>query len=325
MEPIAQTAMRLSTVVRHIGEKIMRTGCEPMIAGLTSDGDIMTTADKVAADAARENLKNSGIHCSLLLEETGGIEKIHKNPNWLVILDELDGSRPARLGFDAAGICSVTAALIPINEEPILANVVAAASYSLSDHTFVAVKGQGIKKNGKQINRLEPTRETEIENAIIFNEHMGECGILEGFYKHIFNKANSGGHFYIASSSAAARMIIQGKADAHIHLGKRMRDRFPEWQSRLLGPNKPPGMMPWDLASYYLLCKEAKAIVTDGFGKPLDQINLITDAPKTQASVITTGSRYLHQLILARLEKVDQYLEDNSKLITKIINQASVF
>ncbi len=124
-------------------------------------GDKTLLLDQRAEDIIVEVLRESGMQFDIMTEEQGVI-KAEANPEFLAIVDPIDGSANLERGIP---LCSIGISVIPFSNTMTTDDVTLSIIDSIfTDETYVATKGQGVRKNGKSV---RPREGTSIENAII--------------------------------------------------------------------------------------------------------------------------------------------------------------
>ncbi len=124
-------------------------------------GDKTLLLDQQAEDIIVEVLRESGMQFDIMTEEQGVI-KTEANPEFLAIVDPIDGSANLERGIP---LCSIGISVIPFSNTMTTDDVTLSIIDSIfTDETYVATKGQGVRKNGKSV---RPRESTSIENAII--------------------------------------------------------------------------------------------------------------------------------------------------------------
>ena len=124
-------------------------------------GDRTLLLDQRAEDIIVRVLRESGMQFDIMTEEQGVI-KAEGNPEFLAIVDPIDGS--ANLEREIP-LCSIGISAIPFSDIMTTDDVTLSIIDSIfTDETYVATKGQGVKKNGKGV---RPRKGAPIENAII--------------------------------------------------------------------------------------------------------------------------------------------------------------
>ncbi|MHA1588790.1 MAG: inositol monophosphatase family protein [Candidatus Thorarchaeota archaeon] len=124
-------------------------------------GDKTLLLDQRAEDIIVKVLRESGMQFDIMTEEQGVI-KAEGTPEFLAIVDPIDGS--ANLEREIP-LCSIGISVIPFSNTMTTDEVTLSIIDSIfTDETYVATKGQGVRKNGKSV---RPREGTSLENAII--------------------------------------------------------------------------------------------------------------------------------------------------------------
>lgn len=124
-------------------------------------GDKTLLLDVMAEDEIIAVLQSSDIDFAILSEEKGFI-KTGKKPEYLALVDPIDGSANLKRGIP---LVSVGIAIVPYKD--IMTSDDAEISIIdsvFSDETYIAIKGEGVTRNGNRVKVSEPVK---LENAII--------------------------------------------------------------------------------------------------------------------------------------------------------------
>jgi myo-inositol-1(or 4)-monophosphatase len=222
------------------------------------------------------------------------------DPRWVLVVDPIDGTRPAMAGFEAA---CVSVALAELGDgEPTFGDVAAGCVVEIkSGASFYAERGGGLDpapslSGNRELSRLfwsyglrgRPARETvEVLAELLDASSVG------------------GGTFDLGSASYDLTRVATGQLDAYVEPGPRlvaeiagMRERFER-----VGNGAVLNNSPYDLAAAVLCLAEAGAVVTDAHGAPLAGRPLLGSGPDYQVSCIAAANRELHREILASIER----------------------
>lgn len=124
-------------------------------------GDKTLLLDKKAEDAIIEALLGSDISFDILSEEKG-LLKTSGKPEYLALVDPIDGSANLKRGIP---LVSLGIAIVPYNTKMTSDDVeISVIDSMFSDERYVAIKGKGVTRNGKRVQVAKPI---ELENAII--------------------------------------------------------------------------------------------------------------------------------------------------------------
>ncbi len=124
-------------------------------------GDKTLLLDVKAEDAIIEVLVDSNIAFDILTEEKGYV-KSEKKAEYLALIDPIDGSANMKRGIP---LVSIGIAIVPWKE--VMSSDDAEISIIdsvFTDETYIAVKGEGVTRNGKKVKVSKPV---ELKDAII--------------------------------------------------------------------------------------------------------------------------------------------------------------
>jgi fructose-1,6-bisphosphatase/inositol monophosphatase family enzyme len=111
-----------------------------------------------------------------------------------------------------------------------------------------------------------------------------------------------GGTFELGSQAFAMTRIVTGQLDAVVEVGSRMIDDVPGMRAEFerVGGGEVLNNSPYDLAAPWLCLREAGGVVSDGWGRPLDDRRLLGSGHEFQMSSISACTPELHgQLVRA--------------------------
>ncbi|MFW9974905.1 MAG: inositol monophosphatase family protein [Candidatus Thorarchaeota archaeon] len=124
-------------------------------------GDKTLLLDAKAEGAIIDVLSSSGIPFQILTEESGFIKNEGK-PEYLAIIDPIDGSANLERGIPLA---SIGASLVPFNDAMTSDDAEMSVIESVFTHeTYIAATGTGVTRNGTTV---KPSAPVDINSAII--------------------------------------------------------------------------------------------------------------------------------------------------------------
>ena len=124
-------------------------------------GDNTLLLDVKAEDAILTVLSSSGTPFEILTEEKG-IIRSEKKPEYLAIIDPIDGSANLERGIP---LVTVGISVVPYNESMTSDDAeISIIDSVFTEETYVAVTGKGVTRNGI---RVRPAAPVELKNAII--------------------------------------------------------------------------------------------------------------------------------------------------------------
>lgn len=115
-------------------------------------GDRTLMLDKLAEEAIVDAIQSSDISMKIMSEELGILEP-EKRPEYLAIIDPIDGSANLERNIP---LCSIGIALVPYKDTMTMADVeISIVDSIFTDETYVAVRGKGVTKNGRKVSVRE--------------------------------------------------------------------------------------------------------------------------------------------------------------------------
>jgi fructose-1,6-bisphosphatase/inositol monophosphatase family enzyme len=98
--------------------------------------------------------------------------------------------------------------------------------------------------------------------------------------------------------------VVTGQLDAVIEVGSRMIDEVPALRAEFerVGDGQVLNNSPYDLAAPWLCLTEAGGVVTDGWGRPLDDRRLLGSGHEFQMSSISAANSELHARLSAEVD-----------------------
>jgi len=130
-------------------------------ASLNPYGDKTLLLDVKAEDTIINVLRSSGTIFEILSEEKGLI-KSDKKPEYLALVDPIDGSANLERGIPLA---SIGISIVPYTDKMASDDAEISVIDSIfTEETYVAVTGKGVTRNGVHV---KPTAQVELKDAII--------------------------------------------------------------------------------------------------------------------------------------------------------------
>jgi myo-inositol-1(or 4)-monophosphatase len=113
-----------------------------------------------------------------------------------------------------------------------------------------------------------------------------------------------GGTFDLGSASFDMTRIATGLLDAYVEPGPRIVADVPGMREEFerVGGGAVLNNSPYDLAAAALIVEEAGGVVTDAYGRPLDQRPVLGSGADYQLSCVAAATRELHEVILRELD-----------------------
>jgi myo-inositol-1(or 4)-monophosphatase len=233
--------------------------------------------------------------------EDAGLVAPSGSAEWVLVVDPIDGTRPAMAGFEAA---CVSVAAAPLDDEPRMGDVVAGCVVEIkSGQRFTAMRGEGVRADvpvrpsaNADLDRLfwtyglrgRPARETmEVLGGLVDRSSVG------------------GGAFELGSAAYDLTRVVSGQLDAYVEPGPRLVAEVPGMREAFqrVGGGSVLNNSPYDLAAGALCVWEAGAVLTDCTGASLADRPLLGSGADFQMSVLAAGNPGLHELLLDEVSR----------------------
>jgi myo-inositol-1(or 4)-monophosphatase len=113
-----------------------------------------------------------------------------------------------------------------------------------------------------------------------------------------------GGEFDLGSACFNMTRLLTGQLDAYVEPGPRLIADVPATRAEFerVGGGAVLNNSPYDLAAAALLLEEGGAIVTDAYGEPLSDRELLGSGVEFQMSIVCSANRALHDAILDQID-----------------------
>lgn len=290
----------------------------------TQSGDILTVADDRASAAVRSELRNSSIPVALLDEKDGVLKPLGAlEPKVGLIVDELDGTRPFRMGMTT---CCVSMAAYPLDGEPLMKNVRlgilirldTGAIYSVVRHP--ASSYGCVYRNGAQL-IMSPDHTPFNRASVYLDDAMTDFG-LHGLYVRSFSPHVRHGLTRVGSICYGATLMVDRGTQILLHLGPREYQQWPEvrpyvesiWGNFVT-------MQSYDIAALVPLLWECGYTITNAFGEPLDEVVLDRCVPDGGTiGIVAAANLDLHRFVLRELHRREVFLRDRLDAVAEALD-----
>jgi myo-inositol-1(or 4)-monophosphatase len=280
-------------VLPHLGAHAGRAH-----SGAAEGGDITFEIDERAEARMESFLAERAPEISFYSEDRGLVSPVGDRAEWVLVVDPIDGTRPALAGLESS---CVSVAAARLDSEPTMADVQVGCVLELkSGAGFVAERGRG----------LEPapqlSRNTSLERMFWTYGFRGRPAraLVEVLSELIDISSVGGGTFDLGSATFDMTRIATGQLDAYIEPGPRMIDDVPEVRAEFerVGGGAILNNSPYDLAAATICLQEAGAVVSDAHGRPLGDRPLLGSSHEFQMSCCAAANADLHAAICAELD-----------------------
>ncbi|MBN2208946.1 MAG: hypothetical protein JW759_06595 [Candidatus Coatesbacteria bacterium] len=302
IEELAKRVEELGAAILAVIRRAANDNTMGAVSGLTDSGDASFNVDRAAEKTALEWLRNCPVPLAAYTEDMGLISE-RANPEYVLVIDALDGSRAFKAGLETACV-SIAAAHFRGKDETRFGDIVLGFLWETkSDATFASQAGRGAKimRDGQALAPF-PSAASRLEDIAWGFEVCGRPA--EELFNIIGDLINAsavrGGCFLLNSTTFAISRIVLGRFDAYIDVGARIVEEAPSSVDRMhkAGQRQVLGLFPYDIAAAYLIAKEAGIVLTDAYGKVLDDRRLLGSGPETRLSCVAARNSLLHEQIM---------------------------
>jgi myo-inositol-1(or 4)-monophosphatase len=268
-------------------------------SGAGKGGDITFAIDERAEAFMETFLAERAPDVAFYSEDRGLVEP-HERASWVLVVDPIDGTRPAMAGLESACI-SVAAARLGSDREARMGDVVTGCVVEIkSGRRFVAERGGGLDpapslSANRDLSRMFWAYGLRGRPVRAIAEVLGDL---------IDASSVGGGTFDLGSATYDMTRIVTGQLDAYIEPGPRIVADVPGMREEFerLGDGVVLNNSPYDLAAAALILEEAGAVVTDAYGAPLAERALLGSGAEFQISCVAAANRGLHQAVVRELD-----------------------
>jgi myo-inositol-1(or 4)-monophosphatase len=281
-------------VLPHLGSHAGRAH-----GGAAAGGDVTFAIDAEAEAFLAEWVGERAPDVALYSEDAGLVEPTG-SAEWVLVVDPIDGTRPAMAGFEAA---CVSVAAAPLEDEPTMGDVAVGCVVEIkSGHRFLAVRGEGVTASVP----VRPCGNTDLDRLFLTYGLRGRPAVatMEVLAGIIDRSSVGGGTFELGSAAYDLTRIVSGQLDAYIEPGPRLVSQVPGMREAFerVGGGVVLNNSPYDLAAGALCVWESGAVLTDCTGAPLEDRPLLGSGAEFQMSVLAAGNPRLHELLLAEVD-----------------------
>jgi myo-inositol-1(or 4)-monophosphatase len=265
--------------------------------GRGEGGDVTFEIDERAESFMEEFLSEHAPEVAFYSEDRGLVTP-SRDAQWVLVVDPIDGTRPAMAGLEAA---CVSVAVAPLDSEPRMADVMAGCITEIkSGALFRAERGQGVDPRpalsaNRELDRMFWSYGLRGRPARAMAEVLGDL---------IDVSSVGGATFDLGSATFDMTRVASGQLDAYVEPGPRMVADVPGMREEFerVGGGSILNNSPYDLAAAALCVEEAGAVLTDAYGRPIRDRPLLGSGPEFQISCVAAANQDLHRAICDSIE-----------------------
>jgi myo-inositol-1(or 4)-monophosphatase len=265
-------------------------------AGDAAGGDVTFAIDADAEELLHAFLAERAPDVAFYSEDAGLVVPSGATPRHVLVVDPVDGTRPALAGLES---CCVSVALAPYGKDVTMADVTVGCCVEIpSGRVFLAARGDGLVEGGparlsanERLDRMFWTFGFRGRPARPLTEVLGDL---------IDASSVGGASFDLGSACFDTMCVVDGRLDAYVEPGPLLVERVPGMREEFerVGGGAVLNNSPYDLAAAALIASEAGAVVTDAAGEPFDERPLLGSGAEFQMSVAIASNRALHEQLV---------------------------
>jgi myo-inositol-1(or 4)-monophosphatase len=280
-------------VLPHLGAHAGRAH-----SGEAEGGDVTFGIDERAEARMEAFLAERAREVSFYSEDRGLVSPAGDRAEWVLVVDPIDGTRPALAGLES---CCVSVAAARLDSEPTMGDVEVGCVLELkSGASFVAERGGGMEPAARL------SGNTSLERMFWTYGFRGRPAraLVEVLADLIDTSSVGGGTFDLGSATFDMTRIATGQLDAYVEPGPRIIDDVPAMRAEFerVGGGAVLNNSPYDLAAAVICLEECGAVVTDAYGAPLRARPLLGSSHEFQMSCVAAANPDLHSAICAELD-----------------------
>jgi myo-inositol-1(or 4)-monophosphatase len=265
-------------------------------AGDAAGGDVTFAIDADAEELLHSFLAERAPDVAFYSEDAGLVVPSGATPRHVLVVDPVDGTRPALAGLES---CCVSVAAAPYGEGVTMADVTVGCCVEIpSGRVFLAERGEGLIEGGpprlsanERLDRMFWTFGFRGRPARPLTEVLGDL---------IDASSVGGASFDLGSACFDTMCVVDGRLDAYVEPGPLLVERVPGMREEFqrVGGGAVLNNSPYDLAAAALIASEAGAVVSDAAGEPFDERPLLGSGAEFQMSVAIASNRVLHEQLV---------------------------
>jgi myo-inositol-1(or 4)-monophosphatase len=284
-------------------------------AGDAAGGDVTFAIDAHAEELLKAFLTERAPAVAFYSEDAGLVVPSGRTPQHVLVVDPVDGTRPALAGLES---CCVSVAAAPYGEGVTMGHVTIGCCVEIpSGRVFLAERGAGLVEGG-------PPRLSANERLDRMFWTFGFRGrparpLVEVLGDLIDASSVGGASFDLGSACFDTMCVVDGRLDAYVEPGPLLVEQVPGMREEFerVGDGAVLNNSPYDLAAAALIAHEAGAVVTDAAGTPFDGRPLLGSAAEFQMSVAIASNHALHEQLVNEVANGLVRLKEEAKPAAK--------
>ncbi len=270
--------------------------------GKAKSGDESFAIDEIAERAIVEFIEKHKLSIAYYSEDRGLVE--FGRPEHVLIVDPIDGTRPAMAGFEQ---CVVSIALAPYAADIRLSDVSFGCILEIkNDRLYTATKDEVRVRHGDKEMPITLSLNKDLDKMAWSLEIAGRpADLVIGSVSSLIDKSSIRGGFFIYSSTAySLTRLVTGQLNAVVDVGNRVFRDCPgaEPKFRKAGFGTVMGLFPYDIAAAVLIARTAGCTVTDAYGNDIGVTRLLDTSEDNIQSIIAASNPVLHEALVREID-----------------------
>jgi myo-inositol-1(or 4)-monophosphatase len=267
-------------------------------AGAGEGGDVTFAIDEQAEAFLEAYLAERAPRVAFYSEDRGLVAPA--DAEWVLVVDPIDGTRPAIAGFESA---CVSVAAAPLGDgEPTMGDVEAGCVVEIKSGAVFAAVSDGVVEPAPRLSANADLGRMFWSYGFRGRPVVATATVLEEL---LDGSSVGGGTFDLGSATFDMTRIVTGQLDAYVEPGPRIVADVPGMRQEFerIGGGAVLNNSPYDLAAATLICRRAGVVVSDAYGEPLAGRPLLGSGDEYQMSCVVAANRELHEGILRALDR----------------------
>lgn len=304
-EAVVDLAYAIQTALRpHLGLQSSKK-----LTGKAASGDEAFAIDDIAEEVINDFIREHELPVAYYTEGQGLVEI--GRPRHLLVIDPIDGTRPAMVGLEG-GVVSI--AVAPYSADATLRDVNFGCVLELkADRLFTAERGGSASFKSDGVEKpIKLTDTTELDRISWSFEIAGRpaLSVVQVLAPMIDRSSLRGGVFVISSTAFSLTRMVSGQFDAVIDVGNRLYRDCPTLREQFVeaGFGTAMGLFPYDIAAAALIAETAGCRISDAYGHDLGHTALLDTSEENTQSCIAASNPALHEKLIAEIDERMRYL-----------------
>ena len=297
-----ELAVEIREMIRpRLGRKEARR-----MEGRGAGGDSTFSIDEAAESLVEERLRGMP-EVAFFSEDRGLVGE--EGAEWVLVVDPIDGTRPAAAGLEA---CCVSIAAASLRGKEVSSLTLGDVVYGLVEEIKNRARFEARRGHGPRMYIEGEEREIAYQPHEDLSTLFWTLGFrgrpalpLTLVLEELIDLSSvDGGIFDLGSATFCITRLLTGQLDAYVDVGDRMVREVPQLEEMFLrtGHGHVLNNSSYDLAAVNLIASEAGLCISDAFGDSLEKYPLLASGRQGQLSCVAAVTSGLHRAIIGYVD-----------------------